>query len=152
MRSTAEAIWRWIDSTGRSAAICTSTSSRRITSAALLAWIVVIEPSWPVFIACSMSSDSPDRHSPTTIRSGRMRRAILHQVANRVLAAPFDVGPFRFEPHDVLLGQLQFGRVFDRDDSFLVGNEIAQAIEQRRFAAAGAAGDDDVGPCRARRP
>jgi hypothetical protein len=52
----------------------TITSRREITSRGELAWIVVIEPSWPVFIACSMSSASSPRHSPTTMRSGRMRR------------------------------------------------------------------------------
>src|SRR5258708_9250044 len=31
-----------------------------------LAWTVVSEPSWPVFIACSMSSASAPRHSPMT--------------------------------------------------------------------------------------
>ena len=34
------------------------------------------EPSWPVFIACSMSSASAPRTSPTMIRSGRMRREL----------------------------------------------------------------------------
>jgi len=34
---------------------------------------VVSEPSWPVFIACSMSSAAPSRTSPTMMRSGRMR-------------------------------------------------------------------------------
>src|SRR2546430_8105891 len=32
--------------------------------------MVVSEPSWPVFIACSMSSASPPRASPTMMRSG----------------------------------------------------------------------------------
>ena len=36
---------------------------------------VVSEPSWPVFIAWSMSTASPPRHSPMMIRSGRMRSA-----------------------------------------------------------------------------
>ncbi len=47
---------------------------------------VVIEPSWPVFIACSMSSASPPRHSPTTMRSGRMRSAL--RTRSRMLIAP----------------------------------------------------------------
>ena len=38
-----------------------------------LACTVASEPSWPVFIAWSMSSVSPPRTSPTTMRSGRMR-------------------------------------------------------------------------------
>src|SRR2546422_104105 len=36
-----------------------------------------MEPSWPVFIACSMSSASPPRHSPTTMRSGRIRSELM---------------------------------------------------------------------------
>jgi len=38
---------------------------------------VVMEPSWPVFIACSMSSASPERTSQMRIRSGRRRSAFL---------------------------------------------------------------------------
>ena len=56
--------------------ISTITSSRDSASRGELACAVVSEPSWPVFIACSMSSASPPRHSPTTMRSGRMRRAL----------------------------------------------------------------------------
>ena len=37
-------------------------------------WIVVSEPSWPVFMAWSMSTVSAPRTSPTMMRSGRMRR------------------------------------------------------------------------------
>ncbi len=52
-------------------------SSRLSASRALLAWTVVIEPSWPVFMAWSMSRASAARHSPTMMRSGRMRSAFL---------------------------------------------------------------------------
>ena len=65
---------------------------------------------------------------------------------------PFDVRALGFQAHDVLLGQLQLGRVFDRDDPLLVGDEIAQAIEQRGLAGAGAAGDEDVPPPEHGRP
>ena len=51
-----------------------------------LAWPVDIEPSWPVFMAWSMSSASPERHSPTMIRSGRMRRAL--RTSSRIGMAP----------------------------------------------------------------
>src|SRR5262249_19029492 len=49
---------------------------RAIASSALLAWIVAREPSWPVFMAWSMSSTSAPRTSPTMMRSGRMRSAL----------------------------------------------------------------------------
>ena len=42
----------------------------------MLACTVLMDPSTPVFIACSMSRASAPRHSPTMMRSGRMRRAV----------------------------------------------------------------------------
>jgi hypothetical protein len=54
-------------------AIMTRVSSRAMASRGVLACVVVSEPSWPVFIAWIMSSASPPRHSPMTMRSGRMR-------------------------------------------------------------------------------
>src|SRR4029079_5189202 len=50
------------------------------------AWSVDIEPSWPVFMAWSMSRASPPRHSPTMIRSGRIRRQLL--TSSRMVTAP----------------------------------------------------------------
>ena len=70
---------------------------------------------------------------------GAHTKGITHQRALRDLAAPFDVRGSRFEAQHVRLPQLQFGRVFDRYDALLFGNEAGQDVEQRRFAAAGAA-------------
>ena len=64
----------------------TIVSSRLMASFGLLAWTVVMLPSWPVFIAWSMSSVSPARHSPTTIRSGRIRKAFTTR--SRIATAP----------------------------------------------------------------
>ena len=108
------------------------------------------EPSWPVFMAWSMSSASGPRHSPTTIRSGRMRRAFFTRSRIVYSPAPSMLAALGFQPHDVLLGELQLGRVLDRDDPLLVGNEIAEAVEQRGFAGAGTAGNEDVACGRAR--
>ncbi len=48
--------------------------SRRLSnSRGLFACTVVMEPAWPVFMAWSMSNVSAPRHSPTMIRSGRIR-------------------------------------------------------------------------------
>ena len=55
-------------------------------SRGVLAWAVVSDPSWPVFIAWSMSSASPPRHSPTITRSGRIRKVALMQ--SRAVMAP----------------------------------------------------------------
>ena len=55
-------------------------------SAGEFACKVVSEPSCPVFMACSMSSASPPRHSPTMMRSGRMRRALITR--SRIVTSP----------------------------------------------------------------
>ena len=61
-----------------------------------------------------------------------------------ICALAFDVGRASFQPDDVLLLQLKFGRVFDRDDAVVVRDEARERVEQRRLTGAGAAGDDDV--------
>ena len=61
-------------------------SSRLIASRVSLAWIVVMLPSWPVFMAWSMSSASGPRHSPMMIRSGRIRSAL--RTRSRVVTSP----------------------------------------------------------------
>ena len=48
--------------------------------------------------------------------------------------------------HDVRLLELELGRVLDRDDALVVRDERREAVEQRRLAGAGAAGDEDVQP------
>ena len=109
------------------------------------------EPSWPVFMAWSMSSASPPRHSPTMMRSGRMRRALRTRSRIVIVALALDVGRARLQRHDVRLLQLQLGGVLDGDDALVVRDERRQDVQQRRLARAGAAGDDDVQACLARR-
>ena len=58
-----------------------------MASRGVLAWIVAIEPSWPVFMACSMSNASSPRHSPRMTRSGRMRSAFLTR--SRCFSSPW---------------------------------------------------------------
>ena len=114
-------------------------SSRARASRGVLACSVVIEPAWPVFMAWSMSSASAPRHSPMMMRSGRIRRALRTQVAGRHRALAFDVRRPRFQADDVVLLQLQFGRVLDRHDALVVRDEARQRVEQRRLTATGAA-------------
>ena len=84
---TAEAICERVAFSGMSMPdISIMFSMRPTASRGLLACTVVIEPSWPVFIACSMSSTSSPRVSPTMIRSGRIRRAFLRRI--RWLTSP----------------------------------------------------------------
>ena len=67
----AEAIWlRMAPSVMGVPAMPTICSSRLSASRGEFAWTVVIDPSWPVFIACSMSNASSPRHSPMMMRSG----------------------------------------------------------------------------------
>ena len=85
--STAEAICSRMAREGSSMPLMSTIVSRReITSRGEFACTVVSEPSWPVFIACSMSSASPPRHSPTMMRSGRMRRQFFTR--SRIGTAP----------------------------------------------------------------
>ncbi len=67
-------------------AIKTIVSNRETVSRGELECAVVSDPSWPVFIACNISSASPDRTSPTTIRSGRIRREFV--TSSRILISP----------------------------------------------------------------
>ena len=61
-------------------------SMRLSASRGELACSVPIEPSWPVFIACSRSKASGPRTSPTMMRSGRMRRQFLTR--SRIVTCP----------------------------------------------------------------
>ena len=66
--------------------ICTMFSIRVSASRVVLAWMVDMLPSWPVFIACSMSKASAPRTSPTMMRSGRMRSAL--RTRSRCVTSP----------------------------------------------------------------
>ena len=145
MTSIAEAICSRIARSGRSMpAISTSVSRRAIASRGELACIVEIEPSWPVFIACSMSRLSRAAHLADDDAVGPHAQRVPHQVADRDLASALDVRRPRLQPHDVLLLQLQLDRILDRDDALVAGDERRQHVEQRRLAGAGTAGDEDV--------
>ena len=61
-------------------------SSRVSASRGRLACSVPIEPSWPVFMACSRSIASGPRTSPRMMRSGRMRSAFFTR--SRMLTSP----------------------------------------------------------------
>ena len=60
--------------------MATMFSSRESASRGLFACTVHIEPSWPVFMAWSMSSASAPRTSPRMIRSGRIRSAFFTSI------------------------------------------------------------------------
>ena len=72
------------------AAIRIMFSIRARASRGVLAWTVLIEPSWPVFMACIMSKASEPRTSPTMMRSGRIRRELRTRSRWRDLAAALE--------------------------------------------------------------
>ena len=79
------------------------------------------------------------------IRSGRIRGVLLHQVGRGDLFHfAFDIRRATFEAKHVILLQLQFGRIFNRDHTVVVLNERGQGIQQCRFARTGTTTDDDV--------
>ncbi len=130
---------------GRLTPVISSIDSRRVReSRGVLAWMVVSEPSWPVFMAWSMSKASVPRTSPTMIRSGRMRRLLRTRSRWVTMACPLDIGRPGLQADHVLLLQLQLGRVLDGDDP-LIGRDVGgEDVEQGGLAGAGAAGDHDV--------
>ena len=71
-------------------------------------------------------------------------QAVLHQFAHGHGALTFEVGRPRLQPHNVVLLQLQFRRVFTGDDAFVVFDVVGETIEQRRFSRARAAGDQHI--------
>ena len=146
MRSSADAICSRIARIGRSKpAIRIMVSMRASASRGVLAWTVVSEPSWPVFIACSMSSASPRGHSPTMMRSGRMRSALRTRSRIATLASALDVRPGALPACSTWsCWSCSSVGVLDRHDALVLGDEVGQHVEHRGLAGAGTAGDDDV--------
>src|SRR5438874_2049585 len=84
--------WRVARSGRLVAPIAIIVSIRMSASLGAFACTVVSEPSWPVFIACSMSSASSPRTSPTMMRSGRMRSALTTSWRCRTAPLPSTLG------------------------------------------------------------
>src|SRR5260370_4905696 len=117
---------------------------RAIASRGLFAWNVVIEPSWPVFMACKISSGSSLRTSPTMMRFGRMRRLLITSCRCMMAPLPSAFGRTAFQPYHVPLLQLQFSRVLNGDDPLLFGDVAGEHIQHRRLTGAGPAGHNNV--------
>ena len=127
-------------------AIMTMVSRREKASRVVLAWTVVMEPSWPVFMACSMSSASGPRDSPTMMRSGRIRRVLITRSRCVIAPAPSMLAGRVSRRTTWFCCRLQFGGVFDGDDALFLGNEAGERVEHGGLAGAGTAGDHDVEP------
>ena len=109
-----------------------------------LAWTVVSEPSWPVFIACSMSSASAPRHLADDDAVGPHAQRVAHEVTDRDLALALDVRRARLEAEHVALMESQLGGVLDGDDPLVVWDRARQRVEQCRLPGARSAGDEHV--------
>src|SRR2546430_12345354 len=77
---------------------------------------------------------------------GTHAKRVLHKFALTNLAFALGVRRPRLHPPDMWKLQLQFGGVFDGDDSFLGRNVSRQGVQQGRFTATGAARDDERYP------
>ena len=87
-------------------AIATMVSRRLNASRGLLAWIVVSEPSWPVFIACNISKRFFAANFADDNAIGPHAQRVDHQLTLIHCAFSFNVGRPRFQPNDVLLVEL----------------------------------------------
>src|SRR4029450_8977302 len=113
-------------------------SMRRRASVGPLAWHVDRQPPWPVFIAWIMSIASAPRTSPTTVRSGRRRRA----ARTRARAGGGDVTAGRavgggrpgLEADHVVAREAQLGGVLDRDHPLASRELTAERVEERGLA------------------
>src|SRR6202790_3153694 len=91
-----------------------------------------------------MSSASPPRHSPTMMRSGRMRSELRTRSRIEIVPLPSKLGGRGLGRNDVLLVEREFGRVFDRDDALGARDKTREDIEEGRLSGAGAAAHYDV--------
>ncbi len=77
---------------------------------------------------------------------GPHAQGVAHEIADRDLAASFEVLRASLEPDHVAALQAELDGVFDGDDALAERNEVRQQVEQRRLTGARTAGDEDVQP------
>ena len=114
-----------------------------------MSWVVF---AWPVesepVLAGHHRLDHVERLARTTLADddpvGSHVEGVPQEVADRDLAGALGVGRAGLEGHDVLLAELELGRVLDRDDPLVLGDERREDVEERRLAGARAARDEDV--------
>ena len=76
-------------------------------------------------------------------------QTVAHQVAHGDLAFAFEIGRTRLQAHRVRLLKLQLGGILAGDDALAIIDVAREAVEQRRLARAGAAGDEGIDPAAA---
>ena len=75
---------------------------------------------------------------------GAHAQRVLDQFALGDLAPALDIRRPRLQPHDMLLLQLELGRVLDGDDALAIVDEGRHGIEHGRLAGTGTARNEDV--------
>src|SRR6187549_2965332 len=81
-----------------------------------------------------LASDLADNDAVRTHTQG-----VDEQLALADGALAFDVRGTRFQPGDVCLVELEFGRVLNGDDTFTLTDKAGEHVEERRLAGASAA-------------
>ena len=114
--------------------ICTMFSMRVTASRVVLAWTVDMLPSWPVFIACSMSNASAAADLADDDAVGPHAQRVANQVALGDLATSLQAGRAGFHAHHMRLLQLQFGGILDGDDALAVIDRSRHGVHQRGLA------------------
>ena len=115
-------------------AMSTMVSSRDRLSRGVFACTVVIEPSWPVFMACSMSRAAPSRDLTDDDPVRPHTEAVADELADGDRAATLDVRRARLESKHVLLVELELSGILDGDDALVLRDEGAEDVERRRLA------------------
>ena len=87
------------------------------------------------FAAADLADDDP---------VGPHAQGVAEQVADGDLTPVLDVGRPTLEADDVLLHQLQLGRVLDGDDALVRGDRPGEQVQQGGLAGAGATAHQDV--------
>src|SRR6202171_6266790 len=77
---------------------------------------------------------------------GPHTQAVAHEIAHLHFALALEVGRTRLETHHMRLLRLQFCRVLAGDDALVVIDIAGKAVQERRLARAGAAGNQRVHP------
>jgi len=102
------------------------------------------EPSWPVFMAWSMSSASPPAAFADDDSVGPHAEAVADELADRDRAPPSMFGGRELQGDHVFLAELELGRVLDGDDALVVRDERREDVEGRGLARACSTGHEDV--------
>ena len=82
-------------------------------------------PECPVFRSWRRSKASLPRTSPKNDSVGAVAEGRFQEVADGHCGKAV-LFPASFKPDEILLRQLNFGRVFDNEDSFVLGNEFSE--------------------------